>query len=371
MDWRVGNVEKSAYWFQLLLSLLGGISLIARKRIDRCYLRIFPTRKHFGLAAITVTLSLFLILFAVEITFRILQFPLKETGFASENALAQFDPDLGWAYIPNLSAAQKFGSDQREVAMYFDEIGSRVKGPVVKKDPTRPTVLFVGGSFTMGHGVPYEETFIGKLESDEDFPFQVVNLGVQAFGTDQSFLMLQRHYNKFNTQFVIYTFISYHVIRNSNHDRRLLYPKTRFLGTKPLFGLTRQGKLYQRKFPGRFEDYVRIRLMEYIQLMWTRWGPRPSWELTRALIQEMKEYVESKDGKFLVVHWRQGHEGDPEKIKFLFEGMSSLIIDTGINKPVGWNSWRIPGDGHPDGRAHAHVKNLIIDKFNQLDLLSK
>ena len=79
-------------------------------------------------------------------------------------------------------------------------------------------MLFVGGSFTMGHGVQYEDTFVGQVEAMPQFPYQAVNLGVQGFGTDQSLLLLKRHFNKFNTIAVVYTFIEDHIVRNANYE---------------------------------------------------------------------------------------------------------------------------------------------------------
>ena len=47
-------------------------------------------------------------------------------------------------------------------------------------------------------GLNYLESFPGQVSSVPGFSFQVVNLGVQGYGTDQSLLQLEKHIKKFN-----------------------------------------------------------------------------------------------------------------------------------------------------------------------------
>ena len=79
---------------------------------------------------------------------------------------------------------------------------------------------------------------MGNFDTLEEVPYQVVNLGVQGYGSDQALLALKKHLPKFNAKIVVYTFIENHILRNGNYDRRMLVPTARFLGTKPQFILT-------------------------------------------------------------------------------------------------------------------------------------
>jgi hypothetical protein len=249
------------------------------------------------------------------------------------------------------------------IPSHFDELGTRVRVPGLKHDPAAPTVLLVGDSFTMGHGVVFEETFAGRLEAMPDFPYQVVNLGVQAFGTDQSLLMLKRHFKRFNTKVVVYTFIEDHVVRNSNYDRRVLQVEANVAGTKPLFGLRPDGTLYLRKVPYRLADYpTSPRLWEYLEIAWNRLGPRPSIALTLALVQEMRRFTEAQGAAFLLVNWRdQGAK--PTSRAPLFDSMGLEILDTDMDAPADWRNWIIPGDGHPDSRAHARIAQMLYQRL--------
>lgn len=311
-------------------------------------------------AVLTVCAALLLGALAVELAFRAFEFPFRTRWSPSESALARFDAELGWTYVPDHSAVQRFGSAERPVAMHFDAIGARVRAPGVVRDPAAPTLLLVGCSTTMGHGLPYEETFAGRLEDTPGFPYQVVNLGVQAYGTDQALLMLKRQFDRFDTRAVVYGFVGAHVRRNANADRRLLFPRARFVGTKPLFALRDGKELYLTRRPRRYDERIACHVCDALRFAWTRFGPEPDLALTRALILAMKRYAESRGASFTLVHWRFGSQPRPPGS---FLGIPLDLVDTGADAPPGWSAWRIPGDGHPDARAHARVARLLAGRL--------
>jgi hypothetical protein len=184
-----------------------------------------------------------------------------------------------------------------------------VASPGQLSDPAAPTVLLVGCSYTFGHGLPYEETFAGRMAATPALPLQVVNFGVQGYGTDQALLWLERNYARFNVKAVVYTFLEDHVSRNANDDRRLLYPDARFLATKPLYGIGRDGALFLRRAPRRTEEIRSLRLWDWTRLLWTQRGPLPDRDLTRALVTEMRKFVEARGARFVVVNWDQEIDG--------------------------------------------------------------
>jgi hypothetical protein len=363
LEWRLGNMRLPAYALQALLAGAAAVTWLLRRPISSRCVAVWPLRWRCFLALVTATMSLTVTLGAVETACRLLDLPVRFRAARAEYVTAKFDKELGWAYLPNSSVVSSFGSDRRMIPSYFDELGTRVRGPGLKYDPAAPTVLLVGDSFTMGHGVVFEETFAGRLEAMPNVPYQVVNLGVQAFGTDQSLLMLKRHFKRFNTKVVVYTFIEDHVVRNSNYDRRVLQVDANVPGTKPLFGLQPNGALYLRKVPYDFTDApAALHLWKYLEIAWNRLGPRPSIALTRALVQEMRCFTEAHGAAFLLVYWR-GQEAKPTPPIPLFTSMGLDILDTGVDAPADWHNWIIPGDGHPDSRAHARVTQLLYQRL--------
>lgn len=294
---------------------------------------------------------------------RWLQIPYRETWTTNINAIAQFDPDLGWSYIPNLSTTVSFGKNK--IRVYFDPHGIRIPDPNFRFDYSKPSVLFVGGSFTMGHGLSYEETFPGKLSKETDFPLQVVNLGVQAYGTDQSFLALKKHIARFNTKIVVYTFIYIHIRRNGNYDRRTLFNGARFLGTKPLFTLDKHNKLILKKKPLLYKDYHHSWLWDACKIsLGRRIGMFPPYpvELTRVLINEMKKLCEANNAQLLVLYWRRGSH-EPENV---LDGIDVPKIDLLNSVPPGFDNLIIPEDGHPNAEANEIVAQILSKSIKTL-----
>ena len=365
LEWKLGNMRLPAYALQTLLAGAAAVTWLLRQPINLHCAAVFPSRKHCFFALVTATMSLAVTLGALEIACRLLDLPAQFRMAREEHITAKFDSELGWAYLPNSSVVSSFGSDRRMIPSHFDELGTRVRAPGLGHDPVAPTVLLVGDSFTMGHGVVFEETFAGRLGVMPDFPYQVVNLGVQGFGTDQSLLMLKRHFKRLNTKVVVYTLIEDHVVRNSNYDRRVLQVDANVAGTKPLFGLRPDGTLYLRKTPYRFADYpTPPHLWRYLEIAWNRLGPRPSIALTLALVQKMRRFTETNGAAFLLVYWSdQGAKPTPRAP--FFDSMGLDILDTAIDAPVDWRNWIIPGDGHPDSRAHARVAQLLYQRLKE------
>jgi len=363
LEWRLGNIRWPAYVLQALLVGAAAVSMLFRRRISARLATIFPSRRQLVLALVTGTMSVMLTLVVFEAACRLLDVPVRYRVPRAEDVTATFDGELGWAYIPNRSVVSSFGVPPRRILSHFDDIGARVRAPGVTHDPAAPTVLLVGDSLTMGHGVVFEESFAGRLEAMADFPYQVVNLGVQAFGTDQSLLMLMRYIKRFNTKVVVYTFIDDHVVRNATDDRRVLQVDANVVGTKPLFGVRPDGTLYLRKAPHRLSDHHSTpRLWELLQIAWNRLGPRPSIPLTRALVQEMRRVSEANGAAFLLVYW-SGLWTRPGLDASIFDSMNLDILDTDADAPADWRHWTIPGDGHPDARAHARVAQLLYQRL--------
>lgn len=318
-------------------------------------------------AIIFINLIIFALLFAlIETVFRFTNFPFKAEWTPPENALGRFDDTLGWSYLPDTSKTIEFNGKSRDIC--FDKDGIRVPNSEYQFDYSKPTVLFIGGSFTMGHGLAYEDSFAGKFDNLKEVNYQVVNLGVQGFGSDQALLALRKFLLKFNTKVVVYTFISSHVKRNGNYDRRLIWPGARFIGTKPLFGLKSGNKLYLKKEPVLYKDYTHSYLIDFLKMrvgnMLGVFPPKRK-KLTKAIIQEMKNYSEDHGAHFVAINWRW------RKKRYnyvdLFEGVN--MISTLENMPVGWHEMRLPNDDHPDERASDHIVQLLVNYFRKNNLM--
>jgi len=368
LNWKICDMHPVAYGSQLLMAIIAVLIFIGWRQVNRWFSKYVPSGKTLIFALIALSVSTFLCLAAMELGLRLFRDPLRVTWEPADHKRAKYDPILGWTYIPSTSVMQTFVKSQPSVPVHTNEQGIRVPTPGTRLDPNRPTVIFVGGSYTMGYGLPFEDTFIGQLAEYPNFPYQVVNLGVEAYGTDQAWLRLQRYMYDFNTIAVVYTMIPAHVNRNMNYDRRVLFPGVRMVGTKPLFGLKRDGSVCLKKKPARLEDYNYLRLWVHVQRRWLNWGPQPRLELSHALINAMGQEVEAAGAAFIVVYW-SFWEDDAASAYPVFDDISFPLVDLCAQHPDGWQYMRLPKDSHPNAEAGAYVAKRLAAQFIELGLM--
>jgi hypothetical protein len=296
----------------------------------------------------------------LELLLRFIHIPYNQTWIPSENSVARFDKELGWHYVPSSSKTLTIGVNTREY--HFDKDGIRIPSADFKFDYKKPTVLFVGSSFTMGHGLSYEETFVSKLGVlFSGTGYQFVNLGVQAYGSDQALILLKKYIHKFNTKIVVYTFNTDHLLYDSNNDRRILFPNAKFLGTKPLFSLNAYNELFIKKLPEKYDDYLNSYLIDLLKLTIGHWlglFPPSSPKLTKAIIAEMNRYCATSHARFILLNWRNQPSDYND-----FGDLNIETIDTIVNQPVNFQDMIIPGDGHPNGEATDYVAELLAKYF--------
>jgi lysophospholipase L1-like esterase len=104
----------------------------------------------------------------------------------------QFDPNLGWYNQPNTVFIQD------GIEYTNDSFGFRSSGV----DFSKKHILVIGDSIAYGYGVGDNETIPYYLNEKLN-EYEVVNLGVVAYGTDQVYLNLERHIDKFNPALII------------------------------------------------------------------------------------------------------------------------------------------------------------------------
>jgi len=302
-----------------------------------------------------------------ELVLVIFDRPFRQSWEPSENVVARFDPELGWSYIPNAAGIQRVSDSSPSVEVAFDEFGARVARPGDRHDPTRPSLLLVGCSFTMGHGLTFTESLGGHLRNIPGFPLQVVNLAVQGYGTDQALLQLRRHMANFNVKVVVYGFLCDHARRNANHDRRLLHPGGRFLSTKPRFQLAANGELVQTHRPEPYDGRNGSRMFDLVRIVWTRYAPQPPMDLTRALVRDMAEFATSSGASFIVLDWT-GRDETADCGRMAVEDLGIPIVRLADRAPEGWAEWTLPSDLHPDTRMTRYAAERLHDAIKTLNL---
>jgi hypothetical protein len=367
LDWHIGDLRPALRLLSIASGGCAAAAVLESRRVAAIARAVCPSYRHLWFGVLTLSLTTVACAGLGEFALAMFDLPFRQNWVPSENAVATFDPELGWSYIANHAGVQRFGSDSRPVDMIFDEFGARVARAGDRHDRRRPSLLLVGCSFTMGHGLTHEESIAGQLERLPGFPLQVVNLAVQGYGTDQALLQLRRYMDHFNTRVVVYGFLCDHVRRNANRDRRLLYPGGRFLGTKPRFQLDKDGALVQTDWPERYGRRTGFRLVDLARVVLTAYGPRETLGVTRALVREMADQAAARGASFVVLNWNLGDRGNELCGPRPFDGLSIQVVRLADDAPEGWSEWTLPGDLHPDARSTKYAAEVLFNVIRTLE----
>lgn len=106
---------------------------------------------------------------------------------ANEEPLRQLDQHFGWVNRPGRIGFETFNGQR--IIYAFDADGRRLARPGAAIDPARPSILFAGESVMLGFRLNWPETTAGRIEAMTGL--QSVNLAVNGYGTDQSFMRIQ------------------------------------------------------------------------------------------------------------------------------------------------------------------------------------
>ncbi len=151
------------------------------------------------------------------------------------------DPNLGWKLKPGASG--EWNGEGASFVQVNSE-GLRDREHTKTKPPNTLRVAVLGDSFTEAIHVPVEQTFWSKLERKlgncEAIKgrknVEVINFGVQGYGTAQELIMLRQKVWDYSPDIVILAFfIGNDVINNS--------PKLEYERYRPFFAYDASGKL--------------------------------------------------------------------------------------------------------------------------------
>ena len=248
-----------------------------------------------------VAVQLLILVFALglaEIVLRVIDLRYLRTYRAGAERIYNYDAELGWFPVPNSDVTF---TGMRTIKVRHNSLGLR---DIEHDMAPKPTVAFVGDSFVWGYDAQQNERFTEVLRTKMP-EHRIVNAGVTAYGTDQEYLLLRRLWDRIQPNVVV-------LMVCVDNDRKDNTVNTRQDGPyKPYFAMTPSGG-------GEFKG---------IPVPWSRhlyfaenWLVRHSWvarvavstyvliahpqvtvpDPTERLVGMMREWVESKEAKFLV-----------------------------------------------------------------------
>jgi hypothetical protein len=257
--------------------------------------RVYRTFREIALQLLIIVATLA----TIELVLRVIDLRELRDGYGrGYTVVHRYDPELGWLPIPN-TVATFTGS--RTISIQHNGLGLR---DIEHERTERPTVLFVGDSFVWGYDVEASQRFTELLRAA--LPgMEIVNAGVNGYGTDQEYLLLNRIWSAVRPDVVVLNFTTSND-RNDNASNMISdgYYKPylaqaadgtwRFLGQPA--PKSRQ-TYFTDNPPVRNLWLARLAVTGYIYLRHPRIAvPDP----TEQLVGMMRDLVESKGAKFLV-----------------------------------------------------------------------
>lgn len=226
----------------------------------------------------------------------------------------RFDHELGWAPLENVTYAEK------GFVVHQNQFGLRAPDDIQLKNTSgRKRVLVLGDSYVWGYGATQEELLTARQVYRTDD--ELINGGVSGYGTDQEYLFYLREGQKFEVDEVVLAFTLRNDVANNLHSKQYSYLKPYFtlnagqlvlhndhvrdsIGARFGRTLRRESRVYdlcndgvhaliktlQRKHPKPSDTDVVVSEAD-----------RKGIELTLAILKKLKEAVEARHAKLLVV----------------------------------------------------------------------
>lgn len=160
----------------------------------------------------------------------------------------QPDSQLGWVNIPDASGWEScYG--ECEIRVTINSKGLRDREIPYEKEPETTRILMLGDSTTAAMQVALEDTFVKQLESELNKnagDWEVINGGVNAYGTDNELLFYRLEGEKYAPDVVFLNMYLANDIYNNNPTLELRYGGQ---AAKPYFTLNDAGELELQNFP--------------------------------------------------------------------------------------------------------------------------
>jgi lysophospholipase L1-like esterase len=294
----------------------------------------------------------------------------------------KYDSLLGWAQEPGQQGI--FETPQFQTVVRINENGLRDREHTYERQNDIKRILVLGDSFAWGYGVEESERFSQRLEAALDV--EVINAGVSGYSTDQELLWYRNEGIKYETDLVILVLAGNDVGDNDRQLVSTVYYKPKFVLDDGQLVL--QGTPVPKTSPrGRFVYFLSQRsalayflIQRYFDLLSLydklrvdsdhaiapvagAIAERESFELTIALIDEIRNIAESRKAKFMIVAtdrwWNTPSKETYKDFISTLRGEGFLVLDVESMSGFDREAMLIPDDGHWTQSGHEFVAEKI------------
>lgn len=322
-----------------------------------CIKQILKDKFLFPIATVIIAMVLFIIL--GEGSCRLFFGSYLADDFTSEKILPfRHNSEFGWFPIKN---SERYFIGTRRILIKNNADGFRDIAHIEKK---KPRIMFLGDSFVWGYDVQQEERFTEKLQ--KMIPaWEMINLGICGYGTDQEYLILKQYFDKYQPN-IVFLLLTYTDIGDNSSN----IPYGNYF--KPYFVID-NGALKMEGVPvpkSRYYYYNKYSFIYYnsylsravLKIYYTFFGPRivkipDSTATTKIILQQMKTFVESRGAQFVIGFEENNNE------------LMSFCIQNNIRYMPLINFYRYPIHGyHWSPEGHTWVANKIYNLLNDKDI---
>ena len=316
-----------------LVVAAGALVLVARPIVGRWTERVgaeeaMSTCLRFGVAFV-------LSLVASEVGLRILKLPRRyEMGLTTE--AGEKNPRYGWLF--RASKLTTVETDGRLIHYDVNAEHNRARSVGEVPDPARPSILFVGESITVGHGLPWEESLPAIV--GEAMNLQVVTLAVDGYSSDQAFLRLLDARPRFEHPVAVVTFFVPNLM--VNRLQATDHPRLLFDGDEV--------KLVSPSFIQSFRLTQAFREVFDYHAEWAI-------ETTGEVFRRTARLATERGARALFVTPYLGCNW-PRADGYLVDELITRQGLTVVNPHFGFQG--IPGDNHPDAASTRRLADAVI-----------
>ena len=133
------------------------------------------------------------------------------------NLEVELDSHLGWKLIPNFSGCGYQPDTNKIITKTHNSNGLRIDKDIpYENNNGKKRVLLLGDSFVYGYGLDDEETIALKLQEDFGQDYEIINMGVDGYGTGQEILQFYEQGIKYNPDVVMLFFYPNDFTENKN-----------------------------------------------------------------------------------------------------------------------------------------------------------
>lgn len=284
---------------------------------------------------VQVAAAIGLALLSAELVLRFVSLRPGEWLLPGEEPRRQPDAVLGWTLAPGRVGHLAIGGRTIEYAV--NALGYRAQSVSDRPDVSQPTMIFAGESIIFGEGLTFNESI--PAQTSAMLGVRTVNLGVNGYSSDQTFLRLRQELPRFqHPTAVVSIFMPVLFGRNLDDDRPRLGPGLAWLPAARHARLVSLARLF---VPYRSSDQIAQGIA-----------------LTREVLRATADLARARGARPLLIVPHIGPEDPVEadlRRRVLDEGHVPYLA---VPLDAGWEIG--PSDRHPDARGARAIAEAIV-----------